>query len=106
MSNTALQKLSYYTKEIKIRRGNVIFKEGDNADGIYLVRSGEFEKTKIYTKDPVASHNNIKFRYEMRCAIIGPREIIGLKEIKNNILKRQYGIRCISSNGVVYFISK
>lgn len=41
LTNNTLQKLSYYIKEIKTPRGHVVFKEGDEVDGIFLVRSGE-----------------------------------------------------------------
>ena len=60
------------------------------------MRSGEYEKTKVYQRDLGTKMHNIKkekYSYEMRCAIIGPKEIIGLKDVRNNILKREYGIR-------------
>ena len=50
LTNTTLQKLSYYIKEINYIRGHVVFKENDEVEGIYIVKEGEFEKTKLLHK--------------------------------------------------------
>lgn len=41
-----LQKLTYYIEEIKFNLGQIIYKQGDEPDGVYLVKEGEFEMTK------------------------------------------------------------
>jgi len=60
LTNNTLQKLSYYIKEVKTPRGQVVFKEGEPVDGIYLVRDGEYEKTKVYQRDLGTKIHNIK----------------------------------------------
>ena len=63
ISRVNLTKLSYYFKERQFRRRDVMFKEGDMADGIYFIKEGEFEVIILiiiiasYLLDfPVASH--------------------------------------------------
>jgi CRP-like cAMP-binding protein len=41
-----LGKLSDNTKEIKITKDFLLFKEGDTADRVYIVRDGEYVVTK------------------------------------------------------------
>ena len=43
ISRVNLTKLSYYLKDKICRRRDIIFKEGEIADGIYFVKEGEFE---------------------------------------------------------------
>jgi CRP-like cAMP-binding protein len=68
MTNKQLERVIPKVVQKTINRGKIIFKEGDAADGIYLIVSGSFEITskKNYTKpveeeaerlriDPIAS---------------------------------------------------
>jgi len=41
-----LQKLSYYMQEKSFVIGQIIYRQGDEADGVYLIEDGEFEVTK------------------------------------------------------------
>jgi CRP-like cAMP-binding protein len=45
-SKTALSRLSYYFKEVKYRRSNVVYKKGDPVQYVYIVLDGEFELEK------------------------------------------------------------
>ena len=84
-----------------LNRGKVIFKEGDSADGVYLIVSGSFEIStkKNYTKsveeeaeklriDPIASFKlkqqthiqHDKGFNTMKIAVVGKGEIMGLEE--------------------------
>lgn len=46
LTRTYLGKLSDNTKEIKITKDFLLFKEGDTADRVYIVRDGEYVVTK------------------------------------------------------------
>ena len=46
LSESALQRLIYYLKELKFNRGHTIFKAGQATDGVYLIRKGSFELSK------------------------------------------------------------
>ena len=45
-------KLSYFLKEKMLRRRDVLYREGDQADGLYSIKEGELElsikQLKIY----------------------------------------------------------
>lgn len=43
ISKVNLTKLSYYLKDKQYRRRDLMFREGEVADGIFFVREGEFE---------------------------------------------------------------
>jgi hypothetical protein len=48
ISRVNLTKLSYYLKEKSFRRRDVVYKEGDAADGIYFIKDGEFEVSLMF----------------------------------------------------------
>ena len=65
-------------KEKNLKRRNVLFKEGDLAEGLYLIKEGEFEhsiKHKTIEKDASNSNSNrilkINKVQELKLAIIG-----------------------------------
>ena len=41
-----LQKLTYYMEELTYGFNKTVYKEGDEPDGVYLIKEGEFEMTK------------------------------------------------------------
>ncbi len=43
LSYKTLMKLSYLLKDRNLKRGHVLFKEGDIVDGIYFIYEGELE---------------------------------------------------------------
>ena len=46
LTRTFLTKLSYSLKPLKVTKGNFLFREGDIADRVFIVKEGEFIKTK------------------------------------------------------------
>jgi hypothetical protein len=46
VTRTFLGKLTYYFEYKKCIKGAYLYKEGDSADHVFIVRSGEFEATK------------------------------------------------------------
>ena len=47
-SYTFLKSLHYYCLNLNLRRGLYVYKEGDIAHNIYIVKSGEFQVTETY----------------------------------------------------------
>lgn len=45
-SNLTLSKFSYFFKEVKFKRNQIVFQTGDTLESIYVVRSGEFEVSR------------------------------------------------------------
>jgi CRP-like cAMP-binding protein len=53
----------------------IIYKEGQVPDGIYLIESGEFEMTKTIVENKVTSH--------FRVSRLGQNQMFGLQECIN-----------------------
>lgn len=47
ISNPDLEKLSKVIKEMSLKKDDFLFKEGDDTKGIYMIRSGKIEITKV-----------------------------------------------------------
>ena len=45
-----LRKLTYYLKEKVLRRRDVLYKQGDIADGLYFIKEGELEHSIKHKK--------------------------------------------------------
>jgi len=62
LSTSKLQKLSYYLKTLILKKGQVLYKEGDIANGVYLVVNGgvKYQKmSEFYV--PIESKTNNKW---------------------------------------------
>lgn len=131
ISRTNLNKLSYYLKDKNFRRRDIVFKEGQVADGIYFIKEGEFEvnflsdlfilqvskklQTKLDQIGAVASPSkgqangaNLQKIKDIKVSIIGPNDIIGLEDmIKNDSeYKRRITVTCVSDKAFIYFLSR
>jgi len=49
ISDSELEKLSNIMKELSLKKDEFLFKEGDDTKGIYMIRSGKIEITKVTT---------------------------------------------------------
>ncbi len=47
ISNPELEKLGKVIKELSLKKDDFLFKEGDDTKGIYMIRSGKIEITKV-----------------------------------------------------------
>ena len=43
ISNSELEKLAKVIKEVSLKKGEFLFKEGEDTKGIYMIRSGKIE---------------------------------------------------------------
>ncbi|MDP1853549.1 MAG: cyclic nucleotide-binding domain-containing protein, partial [Candidatus Omnitrophota bacterium] len=47
ISNSELEKLAKVIKEVSLKKGEFLFKEGEDTKGIYMIRSGKIEINKV-----------------------------------------------------------
>ena len=62
LTSTKLHKMSYYLKNIKLTKGQVVYKEGDPIDGFYLIMEGAVKYTKLVNYlQPIQSQTSNKW---------------------------------------------
>ena len=95
-----LLRLTYFLKEKKFRRRDYVYKEGDLADGIHFIKSGEFQvSTTIVVANPDATASavstpqikkkSLEKHQEMAISIMGPFELIGFEELSKEPARRK-----------------
>lgn len=52
-TKTALSKLQYSFEEKMFLRNQIIYREGEESDTVYIIKSGDFEVTKRFKKEQV-----------------------------------------------------
>lgn len=115
-SKLSLMKLSYFFTVKTIKRGQLLYKEGDPASYVYFIKSGEFKFTKnmimestidTVTPDhsPMRRSPFIKKSSELQILIKGPGEMLGHDEILDKNPVRINTCSCISFEGELYVIS-
>jgi CRP-like cAMP-binding protein len=116
-SKKNLIKLTYYFKNIKFKRNQTIFSEGDPADSVFIVKKGEVELLKEIKVErsslkkfghdgrplPVLKPGSYSTQAKISLASVG--EIIGDYDIIND-LKRTMTCKCYSSVVELLEISK
>ena len=56
IAKPVLQQLSFFLKEKSTRWREILYREGDNAAGIYFILDGEFEVTKTFESEDKTSN--------------------------------------------------
>ncbi|CAG9320925.1 unnamed protein product [Blepharisma stoltei] len=113
----SLARLTYYFKPKQYKRKNIVYKQGDHADYVYIVKWGEFELFKkiglpvsekiTYNKQGLQRKEmiNSPHKFEAKIAILATGEIFGDEEILNDTV-RQCSCTCHSSIAEVLAISR
>lgn len=57
ISRAVLNQMSFYLSEKRLRRRDTLFREGDTAEGIYFVKEGDFEVTKIMSEEEAPQYS-------------------------------------------------
>lgn len=109
-------------EECEFKNGNRVFEENDISDGVYLMKSGEFEISvnnfmkphslmidKINSKSQQQISNKLSSKMselcktdKIRLSILTGNQMFGHEQLMTNSL-RLYNINCISGNGGVLF---
>ena len=98
-TKSALQKVSYFFNEHTYRRKQVVFKAGQDATFVYLIKSGEFElmaDMQLHKKTMSIGCHNLRHQQEVTLVSIG--EIIGDSEVLG-CQPYQYTCVCFSAQG-------
>lgn len=66
LTKKTLEKLTYNMKEIKLCKDSILFKEGDQSDGLYLIKEGEYEITKRYKRSLKEKHKTQAFPIKIK----------------------------------------
>lgn len=127
----SLQKISYYFSETSFSKNQYVYKEGNPADFVYFVKSGEFKllknqsneslgytERKIKCTSPFSTttadvtslklnlmkktHTNV----ELQLAIKGVNELFGYEELIDDIEHRVYSCICVGLKGSLYVIAR
>ena len=119
-SKSALTKIAYYIEAIKYKKNQIIYKEGDSADGLYFIKDGEVVIEKriqnkpseffpIFSSSPKnfsqKLFNKIKPESNMKIIIKSRFEAFGGFELLNQ-QTRFYSSICTSSTCEVLFMSR
>lgn len=101
LRSTALERISYYLTLKNFRMGQDVFREGTSpVDGVYFIKSGEFEVT---LKRPKSAANLIPQRI-LRLFILSSNEVLGLDEIVQQETVRKSTCTCVSLHGQAHFM--
>ena len=52
MTKTSVGKLTYQFKDMPMIKNQVLYREGEKADFVYIVKSGQFEVSKLLPSKP------------------------------------------------------
>ena len=75
-TKNSLLKFSYYLKKSKVKRNQFLYKAGEEAKTIFIIKNGEFEITRNLPKDVNGKTENVL-------------SIFGLKSKKQNIYNQK-----------------
>lgn len=85
LSRDVLVNMTYLLKERWYRRRDCLYKEGDEANGMFFVKDGEFEistkhKTYMDSTSPKLANKLLKTK-DIKISIIGVNSCIGLEDL-------------------------
>lgn len=117
-SRIAIQKLSYFFKSSLYKKGGIVYREGDLAKDVFIVKEGEFIFTQKFLVDAGQRNEGDGFgtlsrrRAErvmrvkkLNVVIKSKGEIFGYSELKENLQNRQFTCMCNSTFGELLVIS-
>jgi CRP-like cAMP-binding protein len=105
-SRKALSKLSYYFREIKYLRRQVVFREGDTGNELYFIKEGEFQLNKLIKRTSETKlHKPQVVQLNAQVALLGRGEFFGDDDL---LMERPWSMTCVchSSQGVVMACAK
>eukprot|EP00347_Sterkiella_histriomuscorum_P000821 403374386 len=128
LTRTSLGKMTYYFENKSCIRDSFLYKEGDQADYVYIIKSGEFEATKriLHTgpkaekiedilenpikankhKNNLFSKNILRKIEKINLFILGSGQLIGDEDVGVNNSHYQSTIRCLSQHAELIRLKK
>jgi CRP-like cAMP-binding protein len=118
-TKNSVSKLSYYFNEKRFRKGETVYRKGNQANVIFFVVEGEFQLSEtvesqkkpeenfgIRQKFVLKNHRSKSaLNYQFQFSIKGRNEIIGHTEFVNSSNKFTQTCICISNSGLLYQIT-
>jgi CRP-like cAMP-binding protein len=102
----SLAKLSYYFKELKFTRKQVVYRQGEHANDLYFIKEGEFQLSRTLRQlSPKKLIKSTSIQLNAQVALLGRGEFFGDDEAIEG-LPRNTSCGCHSSVGVLLSISK
>lgn len=101
---SGLKSLFYHCEEMKALRKQIIYKQGDNADSVYIIREGEFLMT-LDVEIFVEGLRTEKVIKTMDLTILNSGNLFGEEEIMEKT-KRKFAVICVSHSAILYVLSK
>ena len=127
LTNDTITKFAYLFEKKRIFFGEKIYREGDSADYVYLIKKGEIELTRSkLNKEIDVNHSHYKSKTELKLsklqfrpnhsnlqtvnektavAILRIGDYFGEEEVISP-QKRMYSAVCVSSKAILYSITK
>lgn len=99
-SKKSLEKLTYFFEQRVVRNNEFIYKQGEEADRVYFIQSGEIELTVASTIT-----KSSYFPKSLKIAVISENDIFGDDEVIKGIT-RKFSTRCITNTANLLWISK
>jgi CRP-like cAMP-binding protein len=103
MSIILLKKLTYNIKEVLFKKGQIVFQEGDEANFVFILRTGECHLDKLLSirSSPCKTLRQTHRVEKFTAKTVGPGAMIGEEAVLNNL---PYNFSCIvSSESAVLF---
>ncbi|OMJ83478.1 hypothetical protein SteCoe_15580 [Stentor coeruleus] len=120
-SKSSLVKLAYYFQPRRYKRGQVVYKEHDPVDGVYLIKDGEITVTKkrflpfsetpsVFSSSPSDFFGKKSKKKtnttDVKIIIKAANQFFGGYEIFKYIESRIYTCTCTSATSECYYMSK
>ena len=101
-SELRMERLVYFFQELTCSKGQIVYRQGDLPDNVYVTLSGEFQ----FRQDLAGSKSALLLRKnEGVLTVIGAKELFGEREALSG-QKRQNTCVCSSQTASLYFIPK
>jgi CRP-like cAMP-binding protein len=101
-SSLEMEKLHFFLSKKLYFSGQCVFKEDNLTDGLYIIKSGNFELFKMWNLDEYAEVEKLS---KIDLADHSVHDVFGEIETLTQLKKRQYSVLC-SKGGEVIFIHK
>lgn len=105
VSHASLQKASYFFKEKTYRHRQEVFRHGEAATHIFLIKEGAFE---VLTTLPALSKSRYTPSYtrNVGLTVLTREQMFGEEDILAGSSRRNYTVVCESAKGVLLVVSK
>ncbi|CAI2381025.1 unnamed protein product [Moneuplotes crassus] len=110
LTRNSLKKLTFYMSEHSISKDCFLFKENEEIQGLYLIKSGDFEISQKFRKELKEKYTGhafpVKVKRNIKCCLAGNNEALGLEYIIAGAENHTFSCYCVSTQGTYYFLDR